>query len=67
MNAWLDQVFDAWAADKGDVIRRNIADVEKYSSRHELIQECKNREYHLVETGNQFVVICNSGELKIHC
>lgn len=67
MNAWLDQWFDAWAADKGDVIRRSISDVEKYASRAELLDECKSRHYHLIETGDQYVVICNAGIIKIHC
>ena len=67
MSAWLDQLFDAWAADKGDVIRRSISDVEKYASRTELLAECRSRTYHLIETGDQFVVICNCGIIKIHC
>ena len=67
MSAWIEQRFDTWAADKGDVIRRNIVDVERFASRRELYAAVKDRDWHLVETGNQFIVICNSGEIKIHC
>ncbi len=67
MSAWLDQMFDAEAADRGDIIRRNICDVQQYASLTELLDECKARDYHLIETGDQYVVVCNSGVLKIHC
>ncbi len=67
MNSWIERIFDAEAADKGAVVRRSIDDVEKLGSLAELLAECRKRDYHLIETGDQFVVICNSGVIKIHC
>lgn len=48
-------------------MRRNIADVKEHASEEELLYEVRQRGFHLIETGNQFVVICNKGVLKIHC
>jgi len=67
MSAWLDQVFQADQANNGGVVRRSVDDVLKHSSRNELVTEARQRGFHVVETGDQFVIICNTGELKIHC
>ncbi len=56
------QLFDPTA-----IGRRSISDVDKFASLAELLAECRQRDYHLIETGEQFVVICNSGVIKIHC
>ena len=68
MSAWLDQVFDADAAEKtGGIVRRNKEDVSRYASLAELLEQVKERGYHLIETKDQYVVICKSGALKLHC
>ena len=68
MNAWINQIFKAGAVAKGGVVRRNLSDVIKYAgSPQALLVEVKRRNYHLVQTGNQLIVICNSGDVKIHC
>lgn len=66
-NEWINQVFEANAVNKGGIVRRNIGDVIKFASPDELIDEVKKRGFHLIETGEQFVIICNSGALKIYC
>jgi hypothetical protein len=66
MSAWIDQIFEAAAA-QGNVVRRSIADIEKYANMGELVSEVRNRSFHLVLTGEQAVVICNVGELRIVC
>ena len=67
MSEWIDQMFDAEAVDKGGIVRRSVADVEKYASKGELMEAVRSRCFHLLETGNQFVIICNTGEFKIYC
>ena len=67
MNFWLEQVFNARAAQCGGVVRRNVHDVDRYSSEHQLIEAVKARGFHLVQTGDQFVVICNGGDLRLIC
>jgi len=66
-NTWIQQIFEAQAADSGNVVRRSVHDVGKFASEHELLAEVKQRGFHLIETGDQYVIICNAGVLKIHC
>lgn len=67
MTPWISQIFDARAAEEGGVVRRSVRDVEKFASISELLAEVRQRNFHLIQTGDQFVVICNAGELKIYC
>jgi hypothetical protein len=48
-------------------IESPVSDVEKNGGVRELLDEVRNRRFHLLETGDQYVVICNEGVLKIHC
>jgi hypothetical protein len=65
MSAWIDQIFDAQQVNSGNVVRRNINDVNKYASMDELIDEIKKRGYHLVECGDQVLIVCNPGNIRI--
>ena len=67
MGAWLDQVFQAGQANRGGVVRRSVHDVNHYSSQAELIAEAKRRGFHVIETGDQYVILCNEGFVAIHC
>lgn len=64
---WVDEVFSAKAAARGGVVRRAVHDVEREIGRASFINEVQRRGYHLVECGGQFVVFCNSGQIKILC
>ena len=65
MSAWIDQIFNAEQVNSGNVVRRKIVDVEKYASMNELEAEVRARGYHLVVCGEQALVICNPGHLRI--
>jgi hypothetical protein len=65
--SWINLVFKADAAGKGGVVRRNVTWVEREVGRHRLIIEVKRRGYHMVESGGQFVIFCNSGAVKVIC
>ncbi|HEY3821580.1 MAG TPA: hypothetical protein VGL81_30645 [Polyangiaceae bacterium] len=67
MSAWIDQIFEADQATTHGVVRRAVADVEKYASRAELLDEVRRRGFHLVETGGQLVILCHQGALQVHC
>ena len=67
MSKWIDDVFKAASVAKGNIVRRKRTTVEKYASVEELIQEAKRRGFHVVETGDQIVVMCNSGLFKVVC
>ncbi|EAU44039.1 dihydropyrimidine dehydrogenase [Salipiger bermudensis HTCC2601] len=32
-----------------------------------LLAEVKSRGFHLIECGNQYVIICNAGQMRVHC
>ncbi len=49
------------------VVRRSKWDVSHYASKKELIEAVRVRRYHLLECGDQFIVFCNDGEIRIHC
>lgn len=65
--SWVDQIFDAKIVKKDGIVRRKKAAVSRYASFDELLEQVKERGYHLIETGDQYVVFCNKGALKIHC
>ena len=68
MAAWLDQLFSAKVTTKeGGIVRRKKKSVRKHASLRELADEVKERDWHLIETQDQYVVICRSGAVKIHC
>jgi hypothetical protein len=65
MSQWIDNIFSAKIATELGIVRRKITSVNRYASRDELISAVKKRNFHLIETGDQFVIVCNSGAVKI--
>ena len=63
MSAWLDQ----WYATDLDsnLIRRSIDDVHKNASRAELESDCMHQGWHLLEIGNQYVIIRDADLVKV--
>lgn len=62
---FINQIFDAKAVRNGGIVRRKIASVEKYASLSFLLKEVEARGFHLIETGDQYVIICNLGNFKL--
>jgi hypothetical protein len=62
----INQIFEAKAVKSGGIVRRKKANVEKFSSLQYLLQEVKRRGVHLIESGDQYIIICNSGYFKLH-
>ena len=65
--AWARQIFDCTAARNGGIVRRSVRWVDKEIGRERLIAECRGRGFHLLECGDQFVIICNAGQLRMLC
>ncbi len=61
---WLARVFAAKAAD-GHVIRRNIAWVEREIGRDRFMAEVRRRGFRLLQTADQFIVVCHSGPIHV--
>lgn len=64
---WMNQIFEAKKAQDGGVVRRAVADVKKYGSVAELKRRVRENEFHLIRTGDQYVVLCHRGTLKVIC
>jgi hypothetical protein len=64
---WLKQIFKADIVRKDGIVRRKKSDVKKYASYGALLRMVKRYDFHLISTGEQYIVVCNKGSLKIHC
>ena len=64
-HAWISQIFVSQAAINGGIVRRSIASVVEYASVDLLRSEVSRRNFHMVESGDQFVIFCHPGDLKI--
>ena len=62
---WIEQIFQAKTAKKGNVVRRSVADVIRFASIDALKAAVKERRFHLFRTGEQFVIVCNEGEIHL--
>ncbi|SLN60105.1 hypothetical protein PEL8287_03258 [Roseovarius litorisediminis] len=62
---WISQIFSAKAVQKGAVIRRSMAWIDREVGRDRFIGEVRRRGFRLVQTADQFIVICHSGSISI--
>lgn len=65
MSQWIENIFTAKIATEEGVVRRKKTSVERYATREELIAAVRKRKFHLIETGDQYVIVCNTGAVKI--
>ena len=65
--AWVSQIFNAQAARNGGVVRRKISSVIRFASEPELIAEVQRRGFHMVVSGDQYVILCNTGRFDLVC
>ncbi len=65
MSAWINQIFKAGQVSKGNLVRRQKKDVRRLASMADLEREVRRRGFHLIETGDQVVVICNAGDFRV--
>jgi phosphosulfolactate synthase (CoM biosynthesis protein A) len=65
-NGWIDQVFAAQIVLNGGTVRRSIKDVEVYGGGVDnFLGEVKKLGFHVVQVGDQLVVLCNKGDIKV--
>ncbi len=65
--AWMARIFAARAAQAGGVVRRKIKDVHREVGREAFVAEVQKRGFHLIVCGDQYVVICHDGNLRVIC
>lgn len=66
-HVWIAQIFSASQVRKSGVVRRSRDDVKKYASFKLLKAEVLKRGFHLIRTGDQYVILCHKGDLRIFC
>ncbi len=66
-SAWIMQIFNAQQARCDGIVRRNIKDVERNGGREVLVDEARRRGFHVAETGDQMIILCNEGTVTMHC
>jgi len=64
--AWLNQIFRAKQARNGGIVRRKVSSVSKYASLDDLTAEVKRRNFHLLEVGGSYVIVCNPAKMTVH-
>jgi len=64
---WINQIFVAQAVRNGGIVRRKISSVVRYASAKDLEAEVKRRKFHMVVSGDQYVILCNTGEFHLIC
>lgn len=63
--SWIEQIFASKSARRGAVVRRSLDWVDREVGRDRFIWEVRRRNYHLIRTADQFIVICNSGPVEM--
>ncbi len=66
-NRWTQKIFEAKAAGKGNVVRRKKVDVERNVGTDEFVEDVRDRRFHIIETGDQLIIVCNDGDIRILC
>lgn len=65
--AWVTAVFTAKSVQDGGVIRRSVRSVEREIGREAFEAEIKRRGFHAIEIGGQYIVLCNTGHMRVVC
>lgn len=65
MSQWIENIFSAKIAIEQGVVRRKKTTVARYASFEKLVEAVKKRKFHMIETGDQYIIVCNSGSIKI--
>ena len=63
--SWIARIFAAKAA-KGQVIRRKIEWIDREVGRARFMSEVRRRDFHLLQTADQFIIVCHSGPVHMH-
>lgn len=64
---WRNRLFGAKAAQSGGVIRRKKRDVHREIGYAALVAEVQARGFHLIECGDQYLIICHDGQMRVIC
>jgi hypothetical protein len=63
----IDEIFSAAISKNHGIVRRSKHDIDALIGFRRLLAAVKNRDFHLIETGDQYVIVCNPGVIQVHC
>ncbi|MEV7828390.1 hypothetical protein [Microbacterium enclense] len=58
-------MFSAQQVRGGGVVRRIIHDTNRYASLEEVLQRVDDEGWHVVQIGDQVIVLCSTGDMRI--
>lgn len=64
---WLAQIWNAQAAKNGGIVRRQVSSVKQFATVKELKQQVKARGFHMIRSGDQYLIFCHNGEFRMIC
>jgi ATP-dependent phosphoenolpyruvate carboxykinase len=71
VNSWMEHIFQADQVANGGVVRRATRNVVTFGASGGgltgLVEEARRCGFHVIETGDQIVILCHTGVLKVHC
>jgi len=65
--AWVKAMFTAKAVENGGVIRRSVRTVEREIGRDAFEAELRRRGFHAIEISGQYIILCNTGHMRVVC
>ena len=66
-DGWINLIFSAKAARTGGIVRRSVKWVEREVGLKRFEAEVRQRGFHMVECGGQYIVICGNSALRVIC
>jgi hypothetical protein len=64
--SWIERIFNSRIVLEGGPVRRHIKDIDKYGGGlQNLLDEAAKRRFHVIQIGDQIVVLCNPGEMRV--
>ena len=64
--SYIRSIFRSDAAKAGHVVRRSVQDINKYASLQALVDETKSLGFHLIQAGDQYIVVCRNAPVVLH-
>lgn len=64
---WLAELFGAQTVAKGGIVRRKRRSVERYVTLASLLAEVRRRGFHLIEHGEDLIILCSAATVRVVC
>ena len=61
---WIEGLFQSHTAKRYGIVIIKVSEIEMYSP-DRLLEEIKSRGFHVIEIGDQWVIICNKGDMRV--